>query len=231
MSHEEARAAIATAVGKARELRGTVSLHAAGLDHLWCAASAAPDGRLHVNVGEPRRGWRRWDRSAETRLEGLGLVHTYDAWTIDFAPRASTGACAATVLEAMEAGLGWEGEPLDERFVFAGIGAAGAPPPDAPHEEHVAAAMRSLILDPTVSARISSGFPSRLWAYVVHATPGALTIQRDLPGRPGYGEDVWEVPATDEEAAKAAAELVRRMAADVPGLEAEPLFIELMAQT
>ena len=227
--HPEAAAAVAGAVERARGLRGTAMLEARGAEHRWCAVSSAADGEFKANVAEPRRGWRVWDASGQRRLQRQGFVHDFDVWTRRLGARTPAATCAAVLATALEEGLGWSGEPLAERLTFPGVAGGGAPPPGAPHEAHAEAALRSLVAARRGRSRFESGVPSLLWGVVAFVPErDVLLVERDEPGRPGEGSDAWEVPATDDGAAEAARELVRRTVADVPSVRDEPLFVELI---
>ena len=202
------------AVEEAMRLRGTVMLEVAGHPEWWCAALAAADGPLELRVGEPRkrrgRGWLR-DR---------GFHHVPDAWSLPLAAGVGAGQCASTLTDALTEALGADLSPgLRPLLAHPGSADGELPPADAPHAEHLGAALRALALAGKGRVDVSGGRPAELWA-IVWALDGALQVEPEVGS-----EDVWHEPLSLDGAAAVARALGERVA-DRAG---EPLFLEYLA--
>lgn len=222
MADERAVAVVLEAIEKALAVRGAVMLESTEDERHWCVAVGATDGRLEVRVGEPRK--RLWRRSDGDRwLEDHGFIHRIDAWSLPVAAWMSPETCAQTLVAALTDALGWTGEPLYERLVHPGFAGEDPPPPDAPHEAHIAAAARALIGTQEGRADIEGGVPAapRAWMW---AEPDQATLLVEYD----HDEDEWRVPLTAAGAEAAARELARRLAADFPDFHTAPLFIGLI---
>ena len=201
-----------------------------GHDEQWCAACAAVDGSVELRVGEPpRRGLlRRRDPGGEAWLRDRGFFAIRDAWTLPVPASTSEERCAATLAAALEAGLGVDpGAALVHELTYPFVaGDASLPAPDAPLEDHIAAAVRGLALAGTGRTPIESGRPAELrgWVWTI---PGErqLHVELELEGAADSPAESWREPLTLDGAAAAAAELARRIRADRPGIDDEPLLI------
>jgi len=191
----------------------------------WGAFVAAVDGALEVRVSPPRR--RFWQRETDEQrwLREHGFAFAEDAWSVPLAASTTDEDAARALGEALAAVHG--AEALARTFEARGVHEEDMPPPDAPHEVHVAAALRTLVDGRQRAVRVSGGCPEVLWAYV-WAVDGELLLERDEPGRPGYGDDEWRAPLTPFGCDTAANELLRRMRTDHPDADTAPLFIQLL---
>jgi hypothetical protein len=119
--------------------------------------------------------------------------------------------CAATLEAALAGGLGVEpdarlGHVLTHPGLLEGI---EAPPPDAPIEQHLAAAFRGLVRAGDGRYNIDSGRPAALRAWV-WVDGDELLVEREVPGVEASPGESWRVPLTPDGADAAAAELARR---------------------
>jgi hypothetical protein len=178
---------------------------------VWAAVVAAVDGSLEVRVAAPGRLAMRRRR----RLRELGFAPVFDAW---HAPLDAT-----TPDEEAARLLGAVAEDGAERvYEHAGVLDDDRPPPDAPPEAHIAAALRTLVDGRRRGVSLGAGRPEHPWGYV-WPVDGELLVQRDTPGRPGRGDDEWREPLTAAGCDAVAAELVRR----AEGARS-PLFLQLL---
>ena len=194
----------------------------------WCAPWGAHDGSIELRVGEPRRGLlRRRDADGEAWLREHGFTRGIDAWSRP-EPTLGDDACAALLAAALEHAHGADpASPLRHELTHPGvIEGAGAPPHDAPLEQHLAAAFRGLVAAGDADGRytIDSGRPGELRAWV-WSKDGELVIEREVPGVAESPGESWREPLTPEGADAAAAELVRRERAERPGADEEPWFM------
>ncbi len=215
------------AVEEARRVRGTVMLVVEGQAQLWCAACGAVDGSVQLRIGEPRRGWKRWRRSdGEVWLEEHGFIHIIDAWTLPVSSATGDWACAGLLADALSNALGVGRDvQLQRELVHPGALVHELAPDGAPHEEHIAAALRSLVIaGGNARASFDGGQDLWAWAWVID---DHLLIEYEAP-RDEREEDTWKVPLTREDAESAAHELVRRIQAERPDAADQPLLIGLM---
>ena len=197
----------------------------------WCAACAAVDGSLELRVGEPRRRGllRRRDPGGEAWLRDHGFVAILDAWAQPIPGATSDDQCAATLEAALEGGLGAEpGTRLEHVLTHPGLlDGVDAPPPDAPLEQHLAAAFHGLVRAGDGRYNIDSGRPGvlRAWVWVDR---GELLVEREVPGVKESPGESWREPLTPAGAEAAASELARRERADRPGADGEPWLFGYM---
>jgi len=202
-----------------------------GREEQWCTACAAHDGSVELRVGEPpRRGLRRRrDPDGEAWLRDHGFVAVLDAWSLPVPVATSDEQCAATLEAALAGGLRVQPDARIEHVLThpGVIDGADAPPPDAPLEQHLAAAFRGLVHAGDGRYNIGSGRPGalRAWVWVVG---GELLVEREVPGVKDSPGESWREPLTPDGADAAAAELARRERADRPGADAEPWLLGYM---
>jgi hypothetical protein len=205
---------ILAAVEEARRLRGTVMVEVDGKPKWWSAALAAVDGPLELRVGEPRK------RRGKAWLRDRGFHHVQDAWSLPLAAGVGSSQCASTLTdaltEALEADLS---RSLRRTLAFPGCADGSLPPEDAPHAEHLGAALRALALAGSGRVDVEGGRPAELWA-IVWARDGELLVEPELGS-----EEVWTEPLSLDGAAAATRALAERIA-DRAG---EPLFLEYLA--
>ncbi|HEV2815420.1 MAG TPA: hypothetical protein VGW10_19340, partial [Solirubrobacteraceae bacterium] len=178
------------------------------------AGCAAVDGTLEVRVNEPpRRGWlRRREPGAERALEALGFVPGYDCWQ---ATVGTDPAAVARGAELVDRALPPEVE-LVPQLVHPGLSAwTTPPPPSAPAEEHVRAAVETLVRARAGKASFDTRRPARndAWAF---ATPPTLVVDADDPA-----VDL-ELPIDDPASAETAVDAI------VATLSDRPLFVALI---
>jgi hypothetical protein len=202
-----------------------------GRDDQWCCACGAADGTVELRVGNPpRRGFRRrLDPAGEAWLREHGFVPVVDAWSLP-ATAAGEAWCAATLEAALAHALGADtAAPLEHVLTHPGVlEGADAPPADAPLEEHLGAALRALVRAGRGCYTAGSGRPEALRAFV-WATDDALRVEREVPGVLESPGETWTEPLTPDGAARAAAELLRRVRAERPDADAEPWFLAYVA--
>ena len=155
-------------------------LEVAGHPEWWCAALAAADGPLELRVGEPRK------RRGKAWLRDRGFHHVPDAWSLPLAAGVGAGQCASTLTDALTEALGADlcARPAPP-LAHPGAADGELPPADAPHAEHLGAALRALTLAGKGRVDVSGGRPAELWA-IVWALDGALQIEPEVGS-----EDVW----------------------------------------
>jgi hypothetical protein len=210
------------AVADARRLRGGVVLEPSD-GRCWCAAVAAVDGSLELRVSPPRRRFWQGETDAQRWLRDHGFVFAVDAWHRPLAASTADEEAASLLGEALAAAHGAEAEL--RTFEHRGVHDDDRPPADAPHEAHVAAALRTLIAGLQRGVHVGGGHPEVHWASV-WPVDGELLIERDEPRRPGAGSDVWREPLTEAGGERAARELLRRVSRE--RRDTEPLFIHLL---
>jgi hypothetical protein len=185
----------------------------------WGAFVAAVDGSVEVRVSPPPRvrlRARRW-------LREHGFTFLVDAWHAPL-PASTPDAHAAHVLaEALAAAH--RAEAQVRSFEHRGVRDDDVPPATASPEEHVAAALRTLVAGCHRGVHVSGGRPDVHWA-TVWPIDGELLVERDTPGRPGDGEDEWREPLTAAGCERAAHELLRRVRNERE--HTAPLFIQLL---
>lgn len=196
----------------ARRVSGSVMLVVDGDEDQWCAAYAAVDESVKLRIAEPRRGWRRWKPTeGEVWLSEHGFVPELDAWTLPVPSTTDARECARLLADAARNGLGVDsGAQLVRALVHPGALAHEWSAPDAPHEEHIAAALRSLVSVGRGRAAINGGCPSELWAWVWVLDDGRSLLVEYEPPRAAAEEDTWTVPLTLDAARAAAQDLTRR---------------------
>lgn len=201
-----------------------------GHEDQWCAACSAVDGAVELRVGEPpgRGLLRRRDAGAEAWLRDHGFTAIVDAWALPALATTSDAQCAATLEAALTGAL--RADPagrLEHVLTHPGlVEGVEAPAPDAPLEQHLAAAFGGLVRAGAGRYSIDSGRPGALRAWV-WALGGELLVEREVPGTED-GES-WREPLTPEGADAAAAELARRERADRPGADQEPWLLGYIA--
>ena len=171
---------------------------------------------------------RRRDASDCARgswLGAHGFAHVFDAWHAPLDASVPDEDAARLLSEALEAAHGVSAGR--RTFESRGVLDDDRPPADAPPEAHVAAALRTLIDGRRRGVSIGGGRPEKPWAYV-WPVDGELLVERDTPGRAGYGDDEWRAPLTNFGCETAANELVRRMRGDRSDVDSAPLFIQLL---
>jgi hypothetical protein len=207
-------------------------LAVAGRDDQWCAACAAVDGSLELRVGPPpRRGLlRRRDAAGEAWLREHGFVEVIDAWSLP-ASDAGDASCAATLEAALADALGADPDaPLEHVLTHPGLlEGSEEPAPDAPLEDHLAAALRSLVRAGRGCVSIGSGLPEELRA-IVRATDGELVVEREVPGVSHSPGETWPERLTPDGAERAASELADRVRAERSSAGAEAWFVTHIAQ-
>jgi hypothetical protein len=176
----------------------------------WCAVVAAVDGALELRVSKPRGLRGRRARRAE--LEALGYAPAYDC----YARRLPGSASDAEATEALRAAVGQA--DLERTLVQPGGDPSDFPPPDAPYEEHVAAALRALVRRRRGFAVVAGEEP---WACVWFAEP-ELLVEVYPPEGAGLEEQWAHAPGG------AAAAVMAAIARTRPQTAAEPLFLALM---
>jgi hypothetical protein len=176
----------------------------------WCAVVAAVDGTLELRVSKPR-GLRR-GRARRRALEELGYAPLYDCYARRLPARASDG----EAVDALHAAVGEA--PLARELVQPGGDPFDLPPPDAPYEEHVGAALRALVRKRRGFAAIAG---REVWACVWFAEPD-LVVEVYPPEDAGVEEQWTHAPEGSAGAVMAA--IVRTR----PDAGAEPLFLALM---
>jgi hypothetical protein len=210
------------AVADARRLRGSVVVQPSD-GRCWGAAVAAVDGSLEVRVSPPRR--RFWQRETDEQrwLRERGFVFMVDAWHVALPASAADDEAARLLGETLAAVH--HAEAQVRSFEHRGVHEDDVPPATAVPEEHVAAALRTLVAGLQRGVHVGGGRPHVHWA-TAWPVDGELLIERDEPGRPGEGSDEWRSPLTDSGCESAANELLRRIRADWP--DPVPLFIHLL---
>jgi hypothetical protein len=205
-------------------------LTAEGRDDVWCAVCAAVDGSCELRVGEPaRHGWRKRKPAAgETWLAEHGFFHVIDAWTLPVPRTTGDWTCATLLAEALRNAFAVAGDTqFLHELTHPGAFEEELAPEDAPHSEHIASALRSLVLAGRGRAHLDGGSPATLWAWVWVTDEGRLLVEYEAP-RESRDEDTWEAPLTLDGARTAADELTRRIEAERPGAASQPLLIGLI---
>lgn len=220
------RLALARATDDALKLRGTVMLEVAGDERRWCAVCASVQGHLELRVGEPRRGWRTWRRApGEQWLQRSGFTQVLDAWAHPVRFGASSAACAEILDGALEHGLGArQTASLLRTLIQPGVlDEVAAPPPDAVHADHIAAALGALIQAGRGKAHFNGGRPARLWAW-------AFVLEDALLVEPESSEEAeaWRFPLSPGSASEAARRLIARLHDESACSHEDPLFIGLI---
>jgi hypothetical protein len=221
---------LADAVVRALDVRGTVMFGVPRDPSLWCAVFAAVDGSLELRVGEPKRGWRSWrPTDGETWLRDRGFVHGLDAWSLPVPHGSGPRMCAETMWAALEHGLGVRRDTvLNEVLVHPGvIGEVPPPPPDAPHRDHIRAALRSLALRRHGKFDISGGRPAKTWGFVFVDGEELELSPEPLVMDPEYPYD-WRVPLSEPDAVAAADRMVAVIYDEIGRDPHAPLFIAFM---
>jgi len=183
--------------------RGVVMFECQGEERCWTAVCVNMDRSIELRVGEPSRGWRRWQPApGETWLREHGFQHRAGAWSLPVAYGATPRTCADLMLAALRDGLGMPNDGvLVERLVHPGLisTAPGPPPPaDAPHVEHIAHALESLAAHGRGKLSVEGGRPVETWAWVFVTNKGQLELSPEPPGDPGeYERDWWVDPGQD----------------------------------
>ena len=218
----------------ALRVRGIVMLSAAGDEERWCAICAAIDGSLlEVRVGEPLGGWlrRRQRREEERWLRDHGFVHGFDAWTAPAPYGATPSWCAHTLSAALEHAFEVPpGAELAEVLVHPGfLDESRAAPPDAPHADHVRAALHQLVRHGRGHVGFAGGRPSSVWGGA-HLVDGELVLDPvSKEPDPAY-EVEWSV-ALDPSEVDTAAERLTAVMHDRPGRSAADPFLVQFMQT
>ncbi len=210
------------AVADARRLRGSVVVEPSD-GRCWGAAVAAVDGSLELRVSPPRRRFWQGETDEQRWLREHSFAFVVDAWHLPLPASASDQDAARMLGEALAAAHGAEAQVRS--FEHRGVHEDDAPSAMAPPEEHVAAALRTLVAGHQRGVHIGGGRPERHWASI-WPVEGELLIERDEPGRPGQGSDTWRAPLTVAGCESAATELLRRVRAE--RAVTAPLFIQLL---
>jgi hypothetical protein len=210
------------AVADARRLRGSVVVEPSD-GRCWGAVVAAVDGSLEVRVSPPRRRFWQGETDQQRWLREHGFAFVVDAWHLPLPASTSDEDAARVLAEALAAVHGAEAHV--RVFEHLGVEADDVPLATASHEEHVAAALRTLVTGRRRGVHVGGGRPEVHWASV-WPVDGELVVERDEPRRPGAGSDEWREPLTDAGCERAASELLRRVRAE--RTDTEPLFIQLL---
>ncbi|MGB7980407.1 MAG: hypothetical protein WCF36_06400 [Candidatus Nanopelagicales bacterium] len=207
-------------------VRGTVKLEVEGKPQQWCAVCASVQGDLEVRVAEPERSWwrRRASGAAEQWLAANGFTHGVDAWVRPLFPRPTAEACALALDGALKHALGVEGESrLKRTLVQPGI-ARAAPPSDAPHADHLAAAFEALVAEGG-DADVQCGRPARTLAWI-EVLERALMVRVQNP-RKELDDELGRFELSRAGALDAARELSARPRGVFGYSDHDPLFITL----
>jgi hypothetical protein len=213
------------AVADALARRGTVMLQAAGRRRVWVAVHVSVEGEIQVGTPPPvRTVFRFRDEPGEEALARMGFRFVFDTWE---APLGGGASARARAVEVMDAALfdvhGAEREHGIERVLQQPGAVQGAqqPPADAPHDEHLRAAVTALVAAGRGSARFDTGRPAgaRAWAF----TQGEQLSIEDI--RPAGAQ--WKLPLQPGVEAEAAEHLATVL--DRAGRTAgDPLYVALM---
>ena len=217
------------ATEQALRLRGVVMLSASGDEDRWCAVCAAVDGSLEVRVGEPRGGWlrRRQRREREQWLSDHGFVHRIDAWTAPAPFGVTASWCAQTLSAALHHAFDVSPDAeLVEVLVHPGL-PGDAPPPDAPHAEHVRAALATLVEAGRGKACFEGGRPADTWSWAFVADGELVLSPEPAELDPAYDAD-WMVPLAPSGVPAAAERLTATMHGEPGRSASDPLFISFI---
>lgn len=217
------------AVAEARRIRGSINLEPAD-DRRWSAVVAAVDGSLELRVAEPPRRWLRRASDERRWLEAHGFSRGSECWVLPLDAATSDAVAAARWSEALASGLGVDPGAVRRTYAGPGVSWQDAPAATAPHEEHVAAAMRAVVRGEFNRANVFGGRPSGVWAWIwdVVGEPG-LRVEYPHRDDPDAEIDRWHVERSPDGCRAGAAGLLRRVEADWPGARELPLFIHLLA--
>lgn len=193
---EPLRDAIRSAISLAVLGRSTYDVWVEDDNGLRANVCAAVDGSLELLTADygPLRGLfkRSRDELDADTMTALGF-RTYDegAWTLTLPAGMAAEQRAADALERLFTGP--FGRSLDEaaelEVDFPGlVPGARVPPPDAPHVEHLQAAMGVFDVDPEAEVIVSTGLPSSFRLAISLADPGRVRVQVGSREDPRFSE-------------------------------------------
>ena len=174
---------------QALEVRGSYDIELKRDVELRVSVSAAVDGSLEVVTNDrgPRKGLLR-SRGALDRYEmaAIGFHPQEGIWTLAVAGQPGAAERAIDAIERLFTGP--LERSLDERaelwFDYPGlVPGAPAPPPEAPHAEHIEASMAIFELDREADVILSAGVPSSL--FLQFSLAGDDLVQVHVTGRNG----------------------------------------------
>jgi hypothetical protein len=221
------REAIRSAVSLAVLGRSTYDVWVEDDNGLRANVCAAVDGSLELLTADygPLRGLFKRSRDAldADAMTALGFRSDDEGtWTLALPAGMATEQRAVDALERLFTGP--FGRSLDEaaelEMDFPGlVPGAPVPPPDAPHAEHIEAALGIFDVDARAEIMIATGLPSRLRLHVSQVGDGRVRVQIGDPEDARFADyDRDGFPPT-------AAELLHRELG-VP--DRDPLFVYLV---